>query len=363
MHDSADTLFRLIDGGDYQAVPDALAAMTADERRAAVPGLRAARAALGEVGADARSHDHDRRVAVQLAGAGCLDTVDAVADWLLTGNTRVPSIRIWRVWRPDEPLLRCLFADGPDSRDTAFQTELVRRIAEAPADSGDQPYYRLVTELVRRSGCPVPTTELFVRTWARETAKRRRRAALAVDPFLPTLLDRLFALDWEPEVMLGDEYDTWPAALASLAADGTLDADRLHRLVLASLVRGSRVAHVMRFRLETLRCLAPPPEACVRYEDDYVRLLVGGPATVVVHAQEVLDELLPPARVVELSPRVLLRPGEKAFRAQLAWLARSVREAPGVRGAALAALTRVRDELEEGERRARVEELIARGVA
>ncbi|MGO4428417.1 hypothetical protein AB4Z54_59270, partial [Streptomyces sp. MCAF7] len=61
-------LFKLIDNGDYHAVPDALAAMTVDERRAAVPELKAARASLSRVTWE--TYDDPRRIAVQLAGAG-----------------------------------------------------------------------------------------------------------------------------------------------------------------------------------------------------------------------------------------------------------------------------------------------------
>ncbi|WP_237105107.1 hypothetical protein [Nonomuraea sp. MG754425] len=367
-------LFTLIDDGDYRAVPDALAAMTEDERRAAVPALKAARAALSRI--TLWTYDDPRRIAVQLAGAGCLATAPAVAEWLLTGKTRVTSIP---GWRPDASLIACLFADGPDTRDAAFQAELVRRLAAARLDEGELPYYHLVVELIRRSGCAVPTTDAFVLTWARETAGRYNidttpptwddrplAVVLADDPFLRPLVHRLFEIDGsqgytELRPYSGDDPDdSWPAALAALATDGTLDAARLHDAVLAALVRGTGATADVRFRLWTLERLAPPVQECAKYADDYVRLLLDGPSTVAAHAQRVLGEVLTPARVVEVSRDVLLRPEKKLVRAQLSWLDRVVRQEPETAGAAVPVLAEARDTLEDAALRERVERLIAR---
>ncbi|MGV9350812.1 hypothetical protein ACWDSD_39960 [Streptomyces spiralis] len=368
-------LFKLIDNGDYLAVPDALAAMTVDERRAAVPELKAARASLSRVTLD--TYDDPRRIAVQLAGAGCLATAPAVAEWLLKGKARVTGIPSWR---PDASLIACLFADGPDTRDTHFQAELVRRIADSRLEYGELPYYQLVVELIRRSGCPVPTTDAFVLTWARETASRydtdttpptwddRPLAVVLADtPFLQSLVHRLFEIDGVPRCTNGgisysrDDPDySWPAALAALAADGTLDAGRLHDMVLASLVRGTGAAADVRFRLWTLEKLAPSAQECAKYEDDYVRLLLDGPSTVAAHAQQVLRGVLTPARVVEVSRDVLLRPEKKLVRAQLAWLDKIVPQAPDTAGAAVAVLAEARDVLQDAALRERVERLITR---
>ncbi|MFF0728557.1 hypothetical protein [Streptomyces sp. NPDC004134] len=367
-------LFALIDKGDYLAVPDALAAMTADERRAAVPELKAARASLSRV--SLWTYDDPRRIAVQLAGAGCLAGAPAVADWLLKGKTRVTSIPSWR---PDASLIACLFADGPHTRDTGFQAELVRRIADSRLDEGELPYYHLVVELIRRSGCPVPVSDAFVLTWARETAsrydtdttpptwdERPLAVVLADNPFLQALTHRLFEIDGVPGYTNLSPYSrddpeySWPAALASLAADGTLDAGRLHDAVLASLVRGTGAAADVRFRLWTLELLAPSAEECATYEDDYVRLLLDGPSTVAAHAQQVLAGILAPARVVEVSRDALLRPEKKLVRAQLGWLDRVVREEPAIAGDAVGVLTEVRDALEDAALRERIERLIAR---
>ncbi|MGP3989230.1 DUF7824 domain-containing protein [Streptomyces sp. 3N207] len=367
-------LFTLIDTGDYRAVPDALAAMTVDERRAAVPELKAARASLSRV--TLWTYDDPRRIAVQLAGAGCLTTAPAVAEWLLKGKTRVTSIP---GWRPDASLIACLFADGPDTRDTDFQAELVRRIAASRLDEGELPYYRLALELIRRSGCPVPTTDAFVLTWARESAgrynidttpptwdERPLAVILADSPFLQPLAYRLFEIDGVPgytnlSTYSRDDPDySWPAALAALADDGTLDAGRLHDAVLASLVRGTGAAADVRFRLWTLEKLAPSTEERAKYEDDYVRLLLDGPSTVAAHAQQVLSGVLAPARVVEVSRDALLRPEKKLVRAQLTWLDRAVRQEPATAGAAVAVLVEARDALEDAALRERVERLIAR---
>ncbi|MBO8191312.1 hypothetical protein ITI46_06340 [Streptomyces oryzae] len=367
-------LFTLIDNGDYHAVPDALAAMNADERRAVVPGLKAARASLSRV--TLWTYDDPRRIAVQLAGAGCLASAPAVAEWLLKGKTRVTSIP---GWRPDASLLACLFADGPDTRDADFQAELVRRIADSRLDDGELPYYHLAVELIRRSGCPVPATDAFVLTWARETAgrynidttaptwdERPLAGILADSPFLQPLAYRLFEIDGVPgytnlSAYSRDDPDhSWPAALAALATDGTLDAGRLHDAVLASLVRGTGAAADIRFRLWTLEKLAPSMEECAKYEDEYVRLLLDGPSTVAAHAQQVLKGVLAPARVVEVSRDALLRPEKKLVRAQLGWLDRAVRQEPATAGAAVAALAEARDALEDAALRERTERLINR---
>ncbi|AZM45657.1 hypothetical protein DMB38_07250 [Streptomyces sp. WAC 06738] len=367
-------LFTLIDKGDYLAVPDALAAMTADERRLVVPGLKSARSSLSRV--TLWTYDDPRRIAVQLAGAGCLATAPAVAEWLLKGKTRVTSIP---GWRPDTALIACLFADGPDTRDAGFQAELVRRLADSRLDEGELPYYRLVVELIRRSGCPVPTSDAFVLTWARETAgrydidttpptwdERPLATVLADDPFLRPLAYRLFEIDGVPGYTNLSPYErddpmySWPAALTALARDGELDAGRLHDAVLASLVRGTGAAADVRFRLWTLEELAPPAKECAAYEDDYVRLLLDGPSTVAAHAQQVLRGILTPARVVDVSRDVLLRPEKKLVRAQLAWLDGVVRQEPATRGAAVEVLAGAREALEDAALRERVEKLIAR---
>ncbi|WP_327129813.1 DUF7824 domain-containing protein [Streptomyces sp. NBC_01727] len=367
-------LFKLIDDGDYRAVPDALAAMTADERRAAVPELKAARASLSRVTLE--TYDDPRRIAVQLAGTGCLAGAPAVAEWLLKGKTRVTRIP---GWRSDASLVACLFADGPDTRDTDFQAELVRRIADGRLEEGELPYYHLVVELIRRSGCPVPTTDAFVLTWAGKTAsrylidttrptwdKRPLAIVLADNPFLQPLIHRLFEIDGVPGYTNGpysrsdDPNYSWPAALAELAADGTLDAGRLHDMVLASLVRGTGAAADVRFRLWTLEKLAPSAQECAKYEDDYVRLLLDGPSTVASHAQQVLREVLTPARVIEVSRDALLRPEKKLVRAQLAWLDKVVPQAPDTAGAAVAVLAEARDVLQDAALREQIERLITR---
>ncbi|WBB62094.1 DUF6493 family protein [Streptomyces sp. WMMC500] len=367
-------LFTLIDSGDYLAVPDALAAMTADERRAAVPELKAARASLSRI--SLWTYDEPRRIAVQLAGAGCLESVPAVAEWLLKGKTRVASIP---GWRPDEALVACLFADGPGTRDTDFQAELVRRIADGRLDEGTLPYYRLAVELIRRSGCPVPVTDAFVLTWARKAASRYNldttpptwderplAVILGEDRFLQHLTHRLFEIDGVPGYANSGPYErddpdySWPAALAALAADGTLDAGRLHDAVLASLVRGTGAAVDVRFRLWTLEKLAPSAEECAPYTDDYVRLLLDGPSTVAAHAQQVLRGILAPAAVVDVSRDALLRPEKKLVRAQLAWLDQVVRREPATAGAVVEVLTEARDSLADAALRERVERLIAR---
>ncbi|MGO4430020.1 hypothetical protein AB4Z54_67540, partial [Streptomyces sp. MCAF7] len=101
-------------------------------------------------------------------------------------------------------------------------------------------------------------------------------------------------------------------------------------------------------------------QECAKYEDDYVRLLLDGPSTVAAHAQQVLREVLTPARVIDVSRDALLRPEKKLVRAQLAWLDRVVRQEPATAGAAVAVLAEARDMLPDAALREQVERLITR---
>ncbi len=141
--------------------------LTDAERRAFLPELKALRKELRK----APWEEPSRRAypALHAAGAACETGAAAAATWIAASDMR---------WSQSSPaLLLHILGD----RDTAWLADVTHRLAGRPASSSVP--YELMAGLVRLSGCPVPTTDAYVRGWVEHTGHLWQRG--------DTLLDRL----------------------------------------------------------------------------------------------------------------------------------------------------------------------------
>lgn len=287
--------------------------MTDAERRAVFGQLKALRKELRAAPWDAAS----RRAypPLYVAGVACQTGAAAVAAWIAAADMR---------WSGIAPalLLRIL-----GDRDPKWLADVTHRLAERPA-SADVPY-ELMAGLVRLSGCPVPTTDAYVRgwlghvgaTWQREETVLNR---LRQDPYLPQLVAALFETDdiggffgW----LAGDGPNSWYGALTQLAAEGTLDRGAMIDACVARLLRGGSAADQRAF-LRLLKDLSLTPEEQRARIADWLALASDAVSPVASYAQSVLGGLAldggpTPRQLAEMSDAVLFRPEKKLVRAQL----------------------------------------------
>ncbi|MGA5821875.1 DUF6493 family protein [Kitasatospora sp. NPDC094028] len=335
--DRVERLLAAVRGGRVPRVPALVDAMDRAQRRAALPALKALRKELRD---DWSKDGLAARHALMLAGAGCHPGPAGAATWLAGGDFTA------RDWAGGPELARMVEAQPAD-----WQVEVAARLADRSDRTGGWwPYYRLVAAVMRRTGCPVPRSETFVRAWfvqaftdsgPRPTLAEQLRADAFTPVLLPVVLelaDVSYELTRRRSPRPGD---VWPEAIAELAATGELDRTALVDRCLARLLRGGKPGDQRAF-LEVLRALAPTPEEYAARVRDVLALL-DGPSTLAGHAQEVLaglDEagLIEPEVLVEASAVVLFRSEKKLVRAQLGWLERAARRSPERAGpAALAA--------------------------
>ncbi|MEV0209452.1 DUF6493 family protein [Streptomyces sp. NPDC050788] len=290
--------------------------MTDAERRAVFGELKALRKELRAAPWDAGS----RRAypPLYVAGVACQTGAAAVAAWIAAADMR---------WSRTSPalLLRIL-----GDRDPKWLADVTHRLAERPASSGVP--YELMAGLVRLSGCPVPTTDAYVRgwlghigaTWQREETVLDR---LRQDPYLPQLVAALFETDdiggffgW----LAGDGPNSWYGALSRLAAEGTLDRGAMIDACVARLLRGGTTADQRAF-LRLLKDLSLTPEEQRARIADWLALASDAVSPVASYAQSVLGALAldggpTPRQLAEMSDAVLFRPEKKLVRAQLVLL-------------------------------------------
>ncbi|MCS0636695.1 DUF6493 family protein [Streptomyces sp. LP05-1] len=340
-HGVAGYVAAAIRAGRHQAVPALAARLTPAQRcdlARELPGLRKEFRALGWNRWEEREN---MRVALVLAGAVCHTGAAASASWL--------GARELRDWEglPTERLL-ALYAD----RDPAWLGDLAHRLANRASTAEED--YPLIRGLVRLAGCPVPTTDAFVRGWATamvalgygDRDRVRLDDALRAEPAVRELVARLFETV-EPAdalVRFGDPErpQHWPAALARLAGDGTLERPALVRSTLARLLRGGRPQQLRVFTA-VLRKLELTPQEERRHLADWIALAADAPSPVAAEAQQVATRLweageLTAERLAELSDAVLFRPEKKLVRAQLVLLGKALRRDPGARQVLLPAV-------------------------
>lgn len=261
-------------------VPDLLAGMDLAERRAALAELKAIRKQVRNWSWD--KQDKVRK-ALLVAGAGCHTGAAACAAWIgsrdLAGWGRSPF-----------PLVLAVLSD----RDPEWLGDVAHRLAARPATA--ETTYELISGLVKKAQCPVPTTEGFVRGWAEaiSTAQWHRRTTrplvetLRTDPFAATLLPRIFEVTELPSQMLwpDDASDPcrWSATLAALPEEGLLERPVLVEACVTRLLRGGKL-NELRFFLSLLRKLELTEQEETERVADWTGMAADGISTVAGHAQ------------------------------------------------------------------------------
>ncbi|MEE6308783.1 hypothetical protein V1634_27545 [Plantactinospora veratri] len=218
--------------------------------------------------------------------------------------------------------------------------DLARRLADRLTGTPPRSW-GLVAYLFAEEKLTPPTGDRFVEGWLDELswASGGRQAPplpdrLRADPFLDTLLPRLFEIDGLGSRVGFEDYYTetamaLPHALVQLAAEGRVDRAVLLGGCVDRLVRGDRAAALRPF-LVLHDLLAPTPAERADRAGDYLRLLADGPGPVASMAQKALrgaadvelEELLDTSRAV------LIRPEKGLVRAQLGWLDQLARQRP-----------------------------------
>ncbi|MFI6152565.1 DUF6493 family protein [Kitasatospora sp. NPDC051170] len=332
-----ERLLAAVRAGRTSWIPVLVGKLDAAQRRAALAGLKELRKEMR----DQWSRENLAvRGALLVAGAGCHTGPAGAATWMSGSDFS------GRDWARSRELAKVV-----EAQPVEWQIEVATRLAERPSPRwGWWLYYPLVDSVVKRTGCPVPTSEAFVRAWLVQDFQEGRRGTalverLRADPYTPVLVPRLFELsDVAHELsrnLNGDAGDSWATAIAALAATGELDRAGLLDGCLARLLRGGKAPDQKEF-LEILSALDPTPEEYAARARDLLALL-DGPSVLAGHAQEVLaglDEagLIEPEALVEASAVVLFRTEKKLVRAQLGWLEKAARRSPERAGpAALAA--------------------------
>ncbi|MFE7578166.1 DUF6493 family protein [Streptomyces sp. NPDC057521] len=322
------TLLDAVREGRMDDIRPLLARLDRGGRKAALDELKALRK-------EARGWSWGERTrvrkAILVAGAGCHTGAAGCATWL-----GARDMRDW-VHSPYPWVLEVLGDREPD-----WLADVARRLAARAVESDAE--YRLVEELARRAGCPLPLSDGMVRTWAeRVDSARWQRGAekplidlLRADARLDVLVPHLLTLPELPSVVAWvDSHSpagSWPAALTGLVAEGLLDRAALLDSCTARLLRGGKPTD-LRFCLLVVRGLEPTSEEEAARVADWMAMAADGPSPVAGHAQEVLARLdaqgaLSVRQLAEVSGAVLFRTEKKLVRAQLIHLGKVLRRDP-----------------------------------
>ncbi|MGV9346036.1 DUF7824 domain-containing protein [Streptomyces spiralis] len=317
-------LIEAVRAGRTAEVVGLLDGMTDAERRAQSPALKALRKELRSARWDAAS----RRAypALHAAGAACQTGAAAAASWITAADMR------WSGLSP-AVLLHVL-----GDRDAEWLADVAHRIADRPASAWVP--YELMAGLVRLSGCPVPTTDAYVRGWVQHIGGTWQRGdtildRLRGDAYLTDLVAALFethdignVLEWGT----GDGPNSWSDALARLTVEGALDRAATVDACVARLLRGGTTADQRAF-LRVLRSLALTREEQRERVADWPALASDAASAVASHAQSVLGSLaldgeLTYRQLAEVSETVLFRTERKLVRAQLVLLGKVLARDP-----------------------------------
>lgn len=229
------------------------------------------------------------RKALLVAGAGCHTGAAGCATWL-----GARDMRDW-VHSPYPWVLEVL-----GDRDPAWLADLARRLAARAVESDAE--YRLIAELARRAGCPLPASDGMVRAWAERVNGTRWQSrpekplidVLRADAHLDVLVPHLLTMPELPPVVAWVDSRSpgayWPAALTALVAGGRLDRAALLDSCVARLLRGGKPVD-LRFCLLVVRGLEPTADEEAARVADWMAMAADGPSPVAGHAQEVLARL------------------------------------------------------------------------
>ncbi|MBO3739125.1 DUF6493 family protein [Actinoplanes flavus] len=237
-----------------------------------------------------------------------------------------------------------------EARDIPWMADLGVRLAERlPAKEVWSRDWHFVAPMLAATPELAPRTEGFVRGWLDDVHDRTGRCRPLADafresPFLDHLLPAVFEIDGLGNALTGGHWDggQWsttprsPAALATLVADGRLDRATVLAATVDRLARGDRPALLRPFAM-LHDALAPTVDELAGFTHDYARLLAGAPSAIAGLAQRALRALDDAGRLeletlIEASAATLLRTEKGLVKAQLSWLERVVRRAPGRAG-------------------------------
>ncbi|WP_433367868.1 DUF6493 family protein [Actinoplanes sp. CA-142083] len=212
---------------------------------------------------------------------------------------------------------------------------LAERLNPREAWSGG---WEFVAALLAESGTAPPLTEGVVRGWLSGVLQYDQRPfadRLRHSPYLDLMMPALFEMDGIGAELNGYSWDhetstpTFPAAVATLVAEGRLDRTTILDATIDRLVRGDRPAWLRPFALLHDR-LAPTAGEMAGHAPDYARLLPDAPSAIAGLAQKALravDEagLLELDMLLEASRPTLVRKEKALVKAQLSWLDRVAR--------------------------------------
>ncbi|MFF7947634.1 DUF6493 family protein [Streptomyces griseorubiginosus] len=303
--------------GLLKVVPDA-------QRRALLPELKRIQRSLSAPTRDLWVGLNASRMlqAVLVAGAACNTGAAAAAQWIASSDPTSVA-----------PAWTDLLLDALAGRDPEWLGAVAHRLAERRAVV--EGMYECVDGLVRLSGCAVPTTEAFVRTWLSKQSRWIERGTLTdllrADPFTPVLVPRMFeipSIGWRfnhQRAGLG-----WTDAVCRLTREGFFERDIMLDACVARLLRGEQAVHLRGF-LDLLDAFQPTEDELVERATDWVRLGCDAPSAVATWAQEILRQLvkverLETALLVEASQGMLFRTEKKLLRGQLTLLDKAVRQ-------------------------------------
>ncbi|MBK3574248.1 hypothetical protein JHN63_10510 [Streptomyces sp. MBT65] len=310
------SLMEMVRAGRTADALGLLDGLTDAERRAYQPELKALRKELRKApweGSSRRAYP-----ALHAAGTVCETGAAAAATWIAATDMR---------WSQSSPaLLLHVLGD----RDTTWLADVTHRLAGRPASAGVP--YELMAGLVRLSGCPVPTTDAYVRGWVEQTGHLWQRGdtlldRLRKDPHVAELVAALFEtedigspMEWPS----AEGPNSWADVLAQLTAEDVLDRKRTVDACVARLLRGGTTLDNRVF-LRVLKALALTREEERERIADWTALASDAVSMVASHAQSVLGSLaldgeLTSRRLAEMSDAVLFRPEKKLVRAQLVLL-------------------------------------------
>jgi hypothetical protein len=333
MTKAEEALLAAADEGRVEEIPGLLRALDPAQRRACLAELKRMRTRLRSAEWAPPPKPQRRRVALYLAGTGCQSGAAAAAQWISAEELRY-DMRDLLSW---DGVLEVL------SEQTAeWMEDLAGRLATRRSTALGT--YGLIDGLVRRSGCPVPTTDGVVRGWMSTITRAfppqpedgTLTERLRADAFTPYMLPRLFEVEgigadliwgWSYRKDRKDE-DEWPTALTALAAEGTVDRDALIDGCVSRMLRGERPGALRGFS-ELLAALDPSQDELAARTGDWVRLVSDAPSPVAGRAQEFLRRLWEAGRLEadslgEASRNILFRPDKTLVRAQLVLLGKAL---------------------------------------
>ncbi|QKW37461.1 hypothetical protein HUT06_28490 [Actinomadura sp. NAK00032] len=330
-----------IETGGMEATARAVKALDEAERRTAAAGLPGL---LKEMRAATRYGflDNEGISRLLIAGAGVIGGPAAAATWLCRTDLRL--------WSWSEYTTR-LLVEATADRPAQWRAEVARRIGDRLRVSDEEwSRWHTAAALAASAGSAPPVTDGFVVGWVSGAGSAE---GLAEDPFLDTLLPRLFEADGVGAALANDanrvQWDrsrksTWVDSLTGLARTGRVERALLLDGCVSRFLRGG-TAHTLRWFVQLHDALEPTGDETAARARDYVRLLPAAPPAVADLALRQVrraDDLgrLDAALFAEAADAVLFRPERKLVRAALTWLDRTARKRGRVE-ATLGALTAV----------------------